>query len=238
MTTNKDFKRLVRSRMTKTGESYTSARAVLLKGQGGRAGRGGQGGQIPIGIDRPDRLAALAGMSDAKLKEATGCTWEKWVQALDYAKAYDWPHREIAQYVREKFKTPSWWTQTVTVGYERIKGLREKGQQRDGGFEANKSKTFAAPIGKLYRAFTDKRVRNAWLPAVDLTIRSKTRDKYMRITMPDQTSVAVGFYAKGAGKSQVAIQHGRFPDKAASERTKAFWGERLKVLGEILSPAS
>ena len=31
MPTNKDFKRLVRSRMEKTGESYTSARAQLLK---------------------------------------------------------------------------------------------------------------------------------------------------------------------------------------------------------------
>ncbi|MEP7327425.1 MAG: hypothetical protein ABI836_15855 [Gemmatimonadota bacterium] len=173
-------------------------------------------------------------MSDAKVKEATGCNWEKWVQALDYAKAYTWPHREIASYVHEKFKTPSWWAQTVTVGYERIKGLREKGQKRDGGYEATKSKTFPAPIGKLYRAFNDKRIRQGWLPVADLTIRSKTRDKYMRITMPDQTSVAVGFSTKGAGKSQVAIQHGRFPDQAASERVKQFWGERLGVLGELL----
>jgi len=250
MTTNKDFKHLVRARMAKTGESYTSARAKLIaksaSRQDGKAAEPMSAGlQVGRSADQPGpaalppgRLADLAGMSDAKLKQATGCTWEKWVQALDHAKAHNWPHREIARYVREKFKTPSWWTQTVTVGYERIKGLREKGQQRDGGFEANKSRTFAAPVGKLYRAFNDKRVRSAWLPAVNLTIRSKTREKYMRITMPDQTSVAVGFYSKGAGKSQVAIQHGRFPDKAASERTKAFWGERLKALGEILSPAS
>ncbi len=30
MTANKDFKRLVRARMTKTGESYTSARSHLV----------------------------------------------------------------------------------------------------------------------------------------------------------------------------------------------------------------
>ncbi|HEV8125065.1 MAG TPA: hypothetical protein VGP80_12515 [Gemmatimonadales bacterium] len=176
----------------------------------------------------------MAGMSDAKLEQATGCNWEKWVHALDYAKAYEWPHREIASYVRDKFKTPSWWTQTVTVGYERIKGLREKGQQRDGGFQANKSKTIAAPVGKLYRAFNDKRARQAWLPVSDLTIRSKTREKYMRITMADQTSVEIGFTAKGAARSQVAIQHGKLPDKATAERMKQFWGERLGVLGEVL----
>ena len=42
MPTNKDFKRVVRARMTKTGESYTAARAQLLKKRqttdaGGRA---------------------------------------------------------------------------------------------------------------------------------------------------------------------------------------------------------
>lgn len=231
MTTNKDFKHLVRARMAKTGEAYTAARAQILKS--GSVGQWGSGKTAPAHLPTVP-LAHMAGMSDAKLEQATGCNWEKWVHALDYAKAYEWPHREIASYVRDKFKTPSWWTQTVTVGYERIKGLREKGQQRDGGFQANKSKTIAAPVGKLYRAFNDKRARQAWLPVSDLTIRSKTREKYMRITMADQTSVEIGFTAKGAARSQVAIQHGKLPDKATAERMKQFWGERLGVLGEVL----
>ena len=163
MTTHKDFKHLVRARMAKTGESYTSARAKLIAKVAGRqVGRsaeqqtaGRQGGKaatqrsvsesavlppdrpavLPsdrpaVAVLLPDRLADLAGMSDAKLKAATGCDWASWVKALDYAGADNWPHREIARYVSEKFKTPSWWTQTVAVGYERIKGLRVKGQDR------------------------------------------------------------------------------------------------------------
>jgi hypothetical protein len=96
---------------------------------------------------------------------------------------------------------PDWWAQTVTVGYERIKGLRMVGQRRDGSFEANKSKTFPVPLARLYRAFHDPRTRARWLPGVDLTVRTATRGKSMRITWPNRTSLVVGFEGKGPGRA-------------------------------------
>ena len=224
MPTNKDFKRLVRGRMHKTGESYTTARAHVLKQKSSVA-------ITPAAVD----YATLAGKSDAILKAKTGCTWERWVKALDRAHAHTWPHRDIAAYVHEKYKLPGWWAQTVTVGYERIKGLRAIGQRRDGSFDATKSKTFAVPLARLYRAFNDARTRARWLPGVDLTVRTATRDKSMRITWPDRTSVEVGFASRGAAKSQVQLQHGKFADPAAAMRAKQYWAERLGALGEVLA---
>ena len=158
MPANKDFKRLVRGRMQKTGESYTAARAHLLKQKPAAAPASARSSTArPATVD----YAKLAGRSDAILKEKTGCTWERWVKALDYAQAYTWTHREIAKHVHEKYKVPGWWAQAVTVGYERIKGLRAVGQRRDGSFEANKSRTFAVPLVRLYRAFHDARTRAA-----------------------------------------------------------------------------
>jgi hypothetical protein len=222
--TDKDFKRLVRGRMQKTGESYTAARAQLRK-------------QKPVtsAAPRPAQYAAIAGKSDALIKERTGCTWERWVKALDRAKAHTWPHREIAKYVMEKYKIPGWWAQTVTVGYERIKGLRAVGQRRDGTFEANKSKTFSVPLDRLYRAFADSRTRARWLPSIELTIRTATRGKSMRITLPDRTSLEVGFMSKGANKSQVALQHGKLPDREAAARMKEYWAQRLDALSQLLA---
>ncbi len=222
MPTNKDFKRLVRARMQKTGESYTTARAQLLHKKP----------EAPS--PTPSEYARLAGRSDAALKAKTGCTWERWVRALDYVQAHTWPHRDIARYVREKFKVDSWWAQTVTVGYERIKGLRAIGQRRDGSFEATKSRTFAVPLARLYRAWSDARTRERWLPGVALTVRTATRNKSMRITWSDRTSVALGFAGKSAGKSQVAIQHQKLPDKPAATRMKEFWAARLAALGAML----
>ncbi len=234
MPANKDFKRLVRSRMQKTGEAYTTARAQLLKQKPAtaRSATARPAAARPAAVD----YARLAGRSDAIIKERTGCTWERWVKALDYAQAYTWTHREIALHVHEKYKVPGWWAQAVTVGYERIKGLRALGQRRDGSFEANKSRTFSVPLVRLYRAFNDARTRAQWLPGVDLTVRTATRGKSMRITWPDRTSVAVGFSGRGAGKSQVAVQHEKLADRAAQARMKQYWSERLDALGQVLVP--
>ena len=219
----KDFKRLVRGRMQKTGESYTAARAHLLSHRKPAASRAAAAD-----------YATLDGRSDASLKAATGCTWERWVKALDHVNAHTWTHRDIAKHVRERYKVDGWWVQTVTVGYERIKGLRAIGQRRDGSFEANKSRTFPTPLTRLYRAFADPASRERWLPGVELVIRATTRGKSMRITWPDRSSVAVGFASRGRGKSQVAVQHEKLPDRAAATRLRQFWTERLEALGQVL----
>lgn len=229
MTTQRDFKRLVRARMRKTGESYTAARLQILNKT-----RPSSKPAAPS----PAEYAALAGMSDAAIEAKTGCTWERWVKALDHKQAFTWTHREIAAYVRDKYKVPSWWCQTVTVGYERIKGLRAIGQRRDGSYEASKSKVIAVPVSRLYRAWHDARTRARWLPDVRPVIRTATRHKSMRVSWPDGTSVQVGFAAKGAARSQVAIQHARLPDRVTAARMKEYWAARLGALTEVLTAGS
>ena len=230
MPTDKDFKRLVRGRMQKTGEAYTTARAHLLKQKPAHTRTHAAAVALPRVADYP----RLAGKRDAAVKASTGCTWERWVKALDRVKADTWPHREIAEHVHTKYKVPGWWAQTVAVGYERIKGLRAIGQRRDGAYEATKSKTFAVPLARLYHAFSDARTRAAWLPGVELTVRTTTRDRSMRMSWPDRTLVAVGFASRGPGKSQVQVQHGKLPDRASATRVKEFWAERLGALAEML----
>ena len=228
MTANRDFKRLVRARMHKTGEAYTTARTqLLLKKQPSAPATGSR-------VSARD-YAKLAGRSDATIRANTGCTWELWVKALDYQKAHTWPHREIAKFVHEKYKVPGWWSQTVAVGYERIKGLRAVGQRRDGTYEANKTKVIAAPLARLYRAVSNARARARWLPDARVVVKTATRNKYVRLAWPDATSVVIGFARKGAAKSQVAIQHGRFADKATATRMKAYWAERLAALEQMLA---
>jgi len=227
MPTNKDLKRLVRARMTKTGEAYTTARARLLASK--------QPKPAPRAADATPDYAKLAGMSDATIAAKTGCNWDRWVRALDHVGAHDWSHRAIAAHVHEKYEVPGWWTQAVTTGYERIKGLRAIGQRRDGDYEASKSKVFAVPVGRLYRAFHDARTRRRWLPDVKLAVRTATRDKMMRVTWPDGTSVEIYFVSKGAAKSQLAVQHRKLPDRAAVDRMRAYWTERLGALQQILT---
>jgi len=222
MTANKDFKRLVRARMQKTGESYTAARAHFMPTRSKTA-------PLPK-VD----YAGLAGRSDEIIKQRTGCTWERWVKALDHVRAYQWTHREIARYVNGVYHIDGWWAQAVTVGYERIKGLRAIGQQRSGAWAASKSRTFGVPVATLFRAFHDARRRARWLGKVKPVVRSATAEKSLRLGWPDGSQVVVLFLAKGPAKSQVAIEHEKLPDQASAVKMKTYWGECLDTLGGML----
>jgi hypothetical protein len=228
MTANKDLKRLVRSRMKKTGESYSAARAQITRKNPTRA-------KPPAVVPGPVDYAAIAGMSNAAIKAKTGCAWDKWVKSLDYHGAERMSHREIADLVSETYKVPAWWTQTVTVGYERIKGLRARGQRRDGTFEASKSRTFPVPVGTLVDAWADSKSRKRWLGEPGVKVRTATAPKSMRIGWSDGSIIAINFMSKGAGKSSVAVQHTKLADRDTAEKLKSYWAAKLDALGEVLS---
>ncbi|CAN5701216.1 hypothetical protein BH23GEM1_BH23GEM1_01270 [soil metagenome] len=54
----------------------------------------------------------------------------------------------------------------MTVGYERINGLRARGQRRDGSYEASKSRTFNVPVARLFDAWANPALRKKWLNAL------------------------------------------------------------------------
>ena len=241
MPRQKDLKRLVRARMEKTGEAYTAARAQVLRKP--RTPKRTEtnaetSAATPATITHPEPkdYASIAGMSDDAIKEKTGCTWERWVFALDHARAYELSHREIAKLVKEKYDTPSWWTQMVTVGYERIKGLRTRGQQRNGTFTMSRSRTFDVDVQTLYDAWADGRRRKRWLGESGVKVRTATSPKSIRLQLPDGAIVAVGFAPKGAGKSAVALEQARLPDRETAERLKQQWSAWLDALREVLAP--
>lgn len=219
MTTNKDAKREVRARMKKTGESYTAARAQVRRAN-------------PPKSTWPE----LAGMSDAAAKKKTGKDWAAWVKWLDSKNATSLTHPQIAKLIRKSFPDiGGWWTQGVTVAYERIRGFREIGQRRDDKtFDANKSKTFPVHVSRLYEAFSRKRQRAKWL-AEELDVRAPNKDKSLRATWSDGTQVSFYFTDKGESKSSVAIQHSGHATKKKADAHKALWHERLQALARVLS---
>ena len=239
MPSNKDFKRLVRARMKKTGEACTAARAQILKKPKSKRATALRASAKPAKesnffVD----YAAVAGMSDDVIKAKTGCTWEQWVRSLDHHGADKMSHREIAALVKKTYKVGDWWSQTVTVGYERIKGLRAKGQRRDGTYEASKSRTFDVPVKTLFEAWADDRTRNRWLDGKAVRIRTATEPKSMRLDFDDKSIIAVGFMPKGSSRSSVAVQHTKLPDRETANRLKEYWSDRLDALSDVLAGRS
>jgi uncharacterized protein YndB with AHSA1/START domain len=219
MTQHKSFKRLVRARMEKTGESYTAARANLL-----RAGE-------PNGTDGP----ALA-TSDQAIRHRTGRGWEEWFELLDEWGAADRTHREIARWVaaQQGVEPLAWNAQAVAGSYELARGLRVVGEKPD-GFAITTSKTVAVPVERLYDAFVDESLRERWLPDGELRERTATEPKSARFDWGDsQTRVNVTFMAKGEAKSTAALEHRRLADADEAQRMKAYWRQRVAGLKEVL----
>ena len=227
MTTHKSFKRLVRARMEKTGQSYTTARAALLTGEGPPRGRErAQDAETPVFT-----------VSDEIIRRRTGRGWEAWLDLLDAWGAVDRRHGEIASWLADEHGVDGWSSQAITVSYERARGLRAVGEQRD-GFAVTATKTVAAPVQRLYDAFADRELRARWLPDGELRERTATPPKSARYDWGDgSTRLVAWFVAKGEAKSTIALSHEKIPDAAEAERLKAYWRERVVALKELVEGA-
>lgn len=223
MTKQKDLKRLIRARMEKTGESYTAARAhIVAKRSPPKA-----------------EYVELAGMSDEAVAAKTGHTWAEWVEVLDGIEAITLPHRDIAKWVGENHSFSGWWAQSVTVGYERIRGLRAVGQRREGNkpgtYDANKSKTFPVGIDRLFEAFISEDERARWLREPGVEVRTSKSNKSIGFNWPDGTRCMGWFTDKGPAKSSVQLQHSGLPNAEALPVMKKYWAGRLAALAAVFA---
>ena len=220
MTKQRSFKRLVRARMQKTGESYTAARTALLS----------PSPQEP----KPTGQRVLA-TSEETIRQRTGRGWEEWFDLLDEWGAADRSHREIAIWLAEQqgIVPLAWNAQAVAHSYELARGLRVVGEHAD-GFRASITKTVAAPVERLFDAFVDPSQRGRWLDG-ELRERTSTKPRSARFDWGNGDSrVHVTFTPKGADRSTATVSHERLADAQEAAGMKTFWRNRMTTLQQEL----
>jgi hypothetical protein len=230
MTRQKAFKDRVRTRMTKTGESYTAARRMLISFPSltpPTPEPEAPASPSVVSAFRPER-------SDAKLIASTGHSWDQWLERIDQWGGAEHNHTEIARWLREEYGISGWWAQWVTVAYEQARGMREPGQHAD-GFSVGASKTIAAPVEAVFEAFEDAGIREQWLPGAELHPRTATPPKSARYDWQGGPSrVVVLVEALQDSRSRISIQHEKLPDAASGEQMKAYWRARVNALKSLL----
>jgi hypothetical protein len=172
-------------------------------------------------------------ISNAAVRARTGRDWAGWFGALDRAGARKLPHRQIAQILSTRHRVPAWWSQMVAVEYERARGLRERHQGTD-GFSIAISRTLSTRLPHLYEVTARAGERRKWFPKGAFEPSSHTKDKYLRGRWKQGPRVNIGFYARGAGKSQIAVAVSRLAKKADVEPTRARWRAALTKLQHVL----
>lgn len=218
MTTQKTLKHRVRARAAKTGESYTAARSQLLR---------------KADAPPPDTMA-LTGMTDEAMERGSGKPLAAWLEILDAWGALDRKHPEIARWLVSEHGIPGWWAQSVTVGYEKARGMRAVAPS-PGGFSLTVSRTIAAPPTRVTDAFTDEPLRQRWLPDAPISVRTARPGRSARFDWSDPPSrIAFNLAEKGDGRTQISLIHERLPDADAAERMKQLWRTGLSSLKQVL----
>jgi hypothetical protein len=175
-------------------------------------------------------------VGDATARERTGRGWEEWFELLDDAGCRAASHREIADHLtRHHAEIGGWWVQTVTVHYERARGLRAV-HETTRGFVAGISRTVDVPVERLFEAFVEPQLRRAWLADDSFEIRRSTPYRSVRANFRGvQASLVAGFDSKGPGKSLVAVSHEKLDSPEAVDESKQFWRARLDALRDFLT---
>ena len=89
-----------------------------------------------------------------------------------------------------------------------------------------------ASLPELYAAATT--VPGDWFPSGAFEETSKTKDKYWRGKWKKNRKLEFGFYAKGEGKSQIALEINKLPSEAEVEKERAAWKKAIEKLGTLL----
>lgn len=128
---------------------------------------------------------------DWSVRAATGRHWEEWVALIDAGPGRAAGHPAIAAWVHETAPEISgWWAQGVTVGYERITGLRLPGQMPDGTFTVSRTRLLDVDRDALRARFLDDAERAALFPGFALALRSKPASKSLRFGLTEHSEPA------------------------------------------------
>ena len=201
--------------MATTGERYVEARRVLLEQAHPRTSQ--------------RHWIAAPEMSDEAVRSATGKGWDEWCDLIDQFDGRTEGHKAIVSFLRKDHGVGGWWTQGVTVGYERITGLRLPHQMADGTFTANKSRTVVVDANELRRVLLNDNERSHLFPDVPTELKSKPTSKAIRLAMAGG-SASITFDDGGGGRTKVVVEHRGLGTFDAVEQWKFYWSDWLEAI--------
>ena len=236
MTDAKKLKRKIRERAARTGESYNAARRHVLS----QVDQKRQARSQAAAADARD-ASATGAVSEARCIEVTGHGFDHWFAVLDRFGSPKQGHKESARHLQQDHGVSAWYSQSITVLYERARGLRTLNQASAGGYQVSVSRTLAAQFVDASKVLTEHAARDPWLAAIEpelgaaiaeaaeTKVRAKEGAVWIRYrAQPGVVELRISAMADGRAKAVVRVE--QLPDKASVEPQRSQWRQALDAL--------
>jgi hypothetical protein len=177
-------------------------------------------------------------VDDAAVIKATGKALHAWFAILEERGARSLPHADIARLLHDDYGVSGWWSQSVTVAFEKEIGRRETGQRQSGEFTTTVSRTLPGTLdealdrwlARLPAGDSDAAFDGAAF-ATEPSISRTEKWRYWRVGLADGSKVTVYISAKPDGEaSLLAVESDKLTGKADIDRWKAYWRVYLAEL--------
>jgi uncharacterized protein YndB with AHSA1/START domain len=187
-------------------------------------------------------------------KAGTGKTLEQWFGELDKMDGLKLGRRAINNYLYEQ-KLDPWWCATIAVEYEKHHDVKKKDGLYEGYFVCS-TKTIAAPVNDVYKAWTNNDSLSNWFGSGtkadvkdggsfqnkdgDKGSYSRVREnKDLRFTLDNNAFAApvlidVQFQDKGKGKTGLLVNLQRIQNRAEADGLRNAWADALNQLKAML----
>ncbi len=240
MTQAKKLKKKIRARAARTGESYSAARRHVTAARAKR-----RSAASPPAPPKPD--LARGAVSAAKVLERTGRPLDHWFAVLDAFDAKAKGHTASARHLSEDHGVDGWYSQGITVSWERLRGVRAVNQRADGHYEVSVTKVVDVPPAAVADAFNQPALRRRWLAGQEAAILDglEASPKPMRVVKDGKAArlrfkagvhtVAVSVDAKPNGRATVAAQVMKLAKPEDVETRRGAWRAALESLRATLA---
>lgn len=198
-------------------------------------------------------------ISDEAVERATGRDWGGWFRVLDGWGAADQGHQATALHLAEEHGLSGWWSQMITVQYERVRGLREVGETAGSGYQVGVQRTLAPTPAAAWERIASRDGMAVWLgagaparlePGTEYALADGTTGEvrvvregsHVRLTWrPPEweatSTLQVRAQESGSGRGTIGFHHEGLPDQESREAMRAHWRGVLDRLG-ALGPAA
>lgn len=243
MTRSRTTKSTIRARMAKTGERYTTARRhVLVAVAPSPAATRPAAERARTAVTVGPRGA----VSEAKVLVRTGHDLAYWFGVLDRFGGVEKGHTASARHLHDAHGVDGWYSQGITVAYERARGLRAVNQRMSGGYEVSVTKMLDCDIDRVREAMTGVRANAGWAKGLDAalvrTLVTGVRGNGAKGFVPASKAsyrcrfrweglpVEVMLSPRPSDRTQVVVVLTKLPSRDALEARRAAWRAALTAL--------